>query len=402
MRRKIVAWAFALLLLPQLAHSLATPRSSRQVQERCNRHGKAPPRAFASSSSEVTVALASRPRANSAALRAGGDRYGAANNSTIPTPEEAAAAVGVEPCSVSASKKTWQRVWRLHGAALPVLHAFDSCRPKDSSLSLRCLWLKALSGNDASSPAYDDGLTFDLLPPVFRSIVGRRVRRWYPRLHHANIEMRTAFLDRAVGDFIASLRASGEVVSSCGDHKVVRLVTLGAGYDVRSVKFIERDLVSEAFELDLPEVVEAKQMLLGPRRLLRRRPWLKDRNMPKLINADLNKTDEVRAKLEAILNDGSNENWRNYYTIFVFEGVMIYLDEGIPSKLLEVCSSVLKENGLDGSLCFADRLENSPGGDKDLGRAELARNGWELVDWSPKPGLARHMGSARLLKVADD
>jgi len=85
------------------------------------------------------------------------------------------------------------------------------------------------------------------------------------------------------------------------------------------------------------------------------------------------------------------------YTIFVFEGVMIYLNESIPSGLLELTSRLLRENQLEGSLCFADRLENVPGGDYDKGIQELETNGWNLEDWSPKPGLARHMGSASLL-----
>ena len=47
-------------------------------------------------------------------------------------------------------------------------------------------------------------------------------------------------------------------------------------------------------------------------------------------------------------------------------------------------------------LCFADRLENIPGGDEDAADIEMNSTGWELIDWWPKPGLARHMGVARL------
>jgi hypothetical protein len=41
-------------------------------------------------------------------------------------------------------------------------------------------------------------------------------------------------------------------------------------------------------------------------------------------------------------------------------------------------------------------LENSPGGEELAGREELARSSWDLMDWCPKPGLARHMAMARL------
>mmetsp|Transcript_47843 Transcript_47843/g.144718 ORF Transcript_47843/g.144718 Transcript_47843/m.144718 type:complete len:213 (-) Transcript_47843:162-800(-) len=211
--------------------------------------------------------------------------------------------------------------------------------------------------------------------------------------------MRTAFLDKAVGNFISSVRKGSD--SPCGNAKLVRLISIGAGYDARSVKFVERGAIDEAIEIDLPQVIKAKELLLGPKRLLRRRPWLNEMSMPTLIGADLNQVDDVNRILEGALKSGSKETWQDWHTIFVFEGVMIYLNEGVPSKLLEICSSVLAENGLNGSLCLADRLENSPGGDKDLGGAELARNGWDLIDWSPKPGLARHMLTARLLRVGD-
>ena len=75
---------------------------------------------------------------------------------------------------------------------------------------------------------------------------------------------------------------------------------------------------------------------------------------------------------------------------------MIYLNDGVPSSLINITSSMLRENNLDCSLCFADRLENVPGGEFDLGVKELESNGWKMKDWSPIPELARHMGSASL------
>ncbi|VEU45135.1 unnamed protein product [Pseudo-nitzschia multistriata] len=310
-------------------------------------------------------------------------------NSTLPSPEVIAAKLGVRP-SKEASKGTWQRAWKLHKRLIPLLHSTDGCKPPDSSLNLACMWWKALSGNDRSSPVYDKELSYDLLPSGWRKIL--RLRRFYPRLHHANVELRTAYLDGRVGE-IAAQQQNG------GNPKKIRLVCMGAGYDTRGVKMIERTTVDRVIELDLPEVVNAKERLFW--RLLKRRPWLKEFecSMPTLVPSDFNDLLDVEQKLRALLlgdePDGPDEK-AEWHTIFVFEGVMIYLNDGVPSSLLGLTSKILRENNLEGSICFADRLENVPGGDYDAGVNELKKNGWELKDWSPKPGLARHMGYASL------
>lgn len=302
-----------------------------------------------------------------------GSNYGQDNNSTIPQPSEVANKLGVKPTK-EASAKEWQRAWKFLKRMLPILHCLDRCKPPDSSLNLACMWWKALSGNDKSSPVYDNGLSYDILPSGFRLLVNKRLCRFYPRLHHANVELRTAFLDRAIRQIIDNDVPKG---------RKIRLVCLGAGYDLRSIKLLERKWVDEAFELDLQQVVEAKEKLIGEKRLLLRRPWLRDIKMPKLIPSDLNDIEKLRVQLKEILSRG---NIDDYHTIFVFEGVMIYLNDGIPSSLLNVTSSVLNDQNIEGSLCFADRLENIPGGDYDLGITELLRNGWSVQEWCPKPG----------------
>jgi hypothetical protein len=183
----------------------------------------------------------------------------------------------------------------------------------------------------------------------------------------------------------------------------------------------------ECYELDLPEVVRAKRQLIQTR-LQRRRPWLKQMTTgiageyPYLIPVNLNDVNETRNALEGILQIPSSPSGDetgddnipgcddDITNIILFEGVMIYLDEGIPHSLLQLCSDVLNErintsmapgassssSSSSGYLCFADRLDNIPGGDIDAAHVELASTGWELLDWLPKPGLARHMGVARL------
>ena len=186
---------------------------------------------------------------------------------------------------------------------------------------------------------------------------------------------------------------------------------LGAGYDLRSIKFAERGLVQQTVELDLPQVVEGKQRLLQSKRLIQRQPWLDNTAghenatlLPTFLPADLNNvtsvrqivTDQLCARCTNTSNDQSDQP-DDWHTIFLFEGVMIYLNDGFPSALLNVTSDVLNQLKVPGSLVFADRLENIPGGNEALGMDELQRNGWKLQDWCPKPGLAKHMGSADLL-----
>ena len=313
-----------------------------------------------------------------------GENYKSAT-STLPPPEVIAAKLGVKPTK-EASNKTWKRAWTLHKKLIPLLHSTDGCKPPDSSLNLACMWWKALAGNDKSSPVCDDGLAYDLLPSGWRKIA--KPTRLYPRLHHGNVELRTAYLDQQVTQIADSLQKQQN-----NDTLKFRLICMGAGYDTRGVKMIERKTVDEVVELDLPEVVEAKKRLF--QRLVKRRPWLKDLSMPALIPSDFNDLKDVEEKVGKLLSQ-SAENTTEWHTIFVFEGVMIYLDEDVPSSLLNITSKVLRENNLNGSLCFADRLENVPGGDYELGVQELKTNGWDLKDWSPKPGLARHMGSASL------
>ena len=315
-----------------------------------------------------------------------GEKYNN-ENSTLPSPKEIAERLGVKPTK-EASAKTWQRAWKGHKRLIPLLHSTDGCKPPDSSLNIACMWWKSLSGNDKSSPVYDYGLAYDLLPSGWRSIL--RFRKLFPRLHHGNVELRTAYIDSQITEVIQNVTASNESANDQG-NVMIRLVCMGAGYDTRGVKMLERHVVHKVFELDLPQVVNAKKRLFE--RLVKRRPWLKELQMPTLIPSDFNDIGDLRTKLDIIFAQEGMEDW---HTIFVFEGVMIYLNEGIPSSLLDITSRMLNENNHTGSLIFADRLENVPGGDLNLGRKELFDNGWILKDWCPKPGLARHMGSAML------
>lgn len=326
-----------------------------------------------------------------------GEKY-KSENSTLPSPAIIAAGLGVKPTK-EASSKTWERALKMHKRLIPLLHSTDGCKPPDRSLNLACMWWKGLSGNDRSSPVYDNELAYDLLPSGWRKIV--RLRKFFPRLQHGNVELRTAYLDSQISKIATKNQQQQQQKNNTerdsNKAKKIRLICMGAGYDTRGVKMLERNTVDQVIELDLPEVVDAKERLF--QRLLKRRPWLKELSMPTLVPSDFNDIPDVKAKLHDILQGNGNMNDNEWYTIFVFEGVMIYLNDGVPSSLLNITSSVLRENNLGGSLCFADQLENVPSGDFDLGVTELESNGWNMKDWSPKPGLARHMGSASLLST---
>ena len=266
-------------------------------------------------------------------------------------------------------------------------------------------------------------------------------------MHHANVEIRTAFLDQSVAKAINSIM-NEEVHNTTGimEQKKINLIVMGGGYDTRSIKLLERSLLQntdiphyellkqkrqtrtrwwnrirrelkepplknafdnitsneydlECFELDLPEVVRAKTQLLQTR-LFKRRPWLQDVSKecrPQLIPVDFNNLNDTKNALESIILSDATGN-KDVHNLIIFEGVMIYLDEGIPHSLLSLCSEILNKRKIQSSsyLCFADRLENIPGGDEDAANIEMSSTGWELIDWLPKPGLARHMGVACL------
>mmetsp|Transcript_11045 Transcript_11045/g.16297 ORF Transcript_11045/g.16297 Transcript_11045/m.16297 type:complete len:447 (-) Transcript_11045:205-1545(-) len=424
----------------------------------------------------TTNSLSITPTTQSHNTIRGSNKYGTSNNSTILTPSDAALKVGVLPTK-EATKEEWQRAWKLHRGLMKPLHLGDWCRPKDSKLALACLWWKAIAGNDNSSPVHDYSLSYDLLPPVTRWIVSRRVCRFYPRLHHANVEIRTAYLDKALTNVINTIMNDHNNTTPAQQmrKKKIRLVVMGGGYDTRSIKLLEQSLLMqsgddvtttthydllrkrhnqsqkrrsrwynrllqrkksrhnsnnddkatttgnaffnitstnydlEAYELDLPEVVSAKRKLLSSR-LFRRRPWLQRRvdEYPKLMEANFNDLNVTRKVLEGILLNDNDAEREDVTNIILFEGVMIYLDEGVPHALLELCSDVLRKSRTANSntssskatlgyLCYADRLENIPGGDEDAAHVEMESTGWELVDFLSKPGLARHMGVARVV-----
>ena len=130
----------------------------------------------------------------------------------------------------------------------------------------------------------------------------------------------------------------------------------------------------------------------------------------RFLGVDLNKVDQVEKIVSTKLlqdtskhnddeegdDDAHNNDGGDWFTIFIFEAVMIYLDEQVPSRLLTMLSFLLRKQGESGAICFADTLGNVNSNKKDDARLELEGCGWELQDWLPKPGRTAHLGWASL------
>jgi O-methyltransferase involved in polyketide biosynthesis len=325
--------------------------------------------------------------------------YGLSQNNTIPDPLEVAMIVGVKPCMM-APKLVWKLAWKSHGALLPIFHFGDRAKPRDSKQSLKVLWCKAIASMDKQSKVYDDRWTYDTLPSSSRWLLRVLPNRLFPRLHHANIEARTAYLNTIIEGEINQVLSEHQ--NDNGSPVNIRIISLGAGYDVRCSRLLSRfenehnntSVHMDAYELDLEQVVQSKQKILD--RIQRRRP---DSRHPELISMDLNDLEgAVTTTLQRIITAPRTTTQQPTHTIFISEGVMIYLNNGVPSGLLKLLSETVRQSN-DGtaSLCFADRLENVPGGNRDAACQEMSSSGWELIDFCPKPGLARHMGLSRLL-----
>jgi hypothetical protein len=335
----------------------------------------------------------------------------------------------------------WRFAWNVQRAVMPLLHFFDACAPKESYVNLSVLWWKAIAGNRRGSETDDGGIAHDLLPPVTRNIVGFPLASLYPKLHHQNVALRTAFLDRALNEILDELGPSDgrrADADSSGSGSDVRVITLGAGFDTRSLRFRnpkasvptkihagkqKRGSVTEPsrarsravpqfFEIDLSSVVEQKRKILN--RFLSRRPEFQGR-LPSLLEADLNDLEGVQMQLKRVF-DGSAEHegsgsdpsissrqnrGAKKPTIVLVEAVLMYLDQNKVVPLLSSCMKEAAQHSSSVHFCFADRFPDMPYSDIDPDEERYAAEkllkgiNLELVSWQGKPGRARHMGVAK-------
>ena len=287
----------------------------------------------------------------------------------------------------NAPKFVWTSAWAFHKFMLThVLHRFDPCAPKDHCVNLSVLWWKAITGNKKGSVTDDQGLAYDLLPDLTRMVVSWPWAWFYPNLHSQNVAIRTLYLNKLIDEELQLYK------KLYGD--TVQVVTLGAGFDTRSVALAAKDASGclSCAEIDLPSVVAQKKKMLDTF-LLRRRAHLQNR-LPLLIGQDLNDVDAVVRRLGELPGPPQP-------TIFVMEAVCMYLDDNKVEDLLQGCVGAAMLHGAPAvSVCFADRFPAVAGRkagtmERDATKQMFRSIGMELHDYQGKPGRARSMGLAR-------
>lgn len=293
-----------------------------------------------------------------------------------------------------APKWLYRRAWKLHNAVLPLLHWNDAT--VENKNALKVLWCKAITSIDPKSTCQDSDWTYDMMPDYSRWWILKFLPvSVYPRLHHANVEYRTVFLNRSIQQEIARLPLSTKI----------RLVAIGGGYDVRTTRMLSQNpRVQEAWELDLPIVIDAKRALLT--RLQERRETTKGPvQLPELRSVDLNDLDAVQTILEEFPKKNNKEG-DTWHTIYVVEGVMMFLKDGKPKELLERLKEMATVHRENASICFADHLTSSSENgnpyvtdeqEREMVQSFFRSAGWNyLVHWAVKPGKARQMGCVRI------
>jgi ethanolamine utilization protein EutP (predicted NTPase) len=247
-----------------------------------------------------------------------------------------------------------------------------------------------------------------MLPDITRWIVAFPLCFLYPPLIHQIVARRTAFLDHIVYEEV-------DWMASRDADLPVRVITLGAGFDTRSIRFLNNQTLFEplkgenkgtshsvAFadyhEIDLPIVIQQKRCMYG--RLISRRPKLK---LPQLYEADLNYKNQVTLQLKKIF---SSHQPKKCHTIFVFEAVLLYLKKESVKPLLKACVAEASRHSHDVTLCFADRfpvdfaskLDLDDYSERSMVETFLKPIGFRrLLDYQPRRCIfMRHMGRARL------
>lgn len=265
---------------------------------------------------------------------------------------------------------------------LPLLHRWDPVAPADTCVNLMVVWLKALSGNRRDG-AGDGGISYSFLPKFTRWLVSPFVAWLYPRLHHQNIAMRTAFLDRVVAE-----------EPFAAPEQPVALVALGAGFDGRSLRFGSSSI--PCYELDLPAVIEQKRGLVA-RASLRLPKLTEGASSITYVSANLSDVSAARRAVRQTMLSALSGR-RGGRVVVVCEALLIYLPAHSATQLLRAVADEATSAGAASiSFCFADALPGVEGIARWDAEDVLRAAGLHLDpgSWTPKPGLARHMGVAR-------
>lgn len=304
---------------------------------------------------------------------------------------DAAISVGVSS-PWNAPAFMWRLAWLIHSKALPLLHFFDKCAPKDTHVNLSVLWWKAISGNRIFNRfLYDKKVAYDLLPSFTRFIVHFPFCYLYPNLHHANVAIRTVFMDNRLNDELSKQ-----------DDDNVMVVVLGGGFDTRALRYLNHKNKSniEFYEIDLPEVVRQKSSMLS--RFIKRRGL--DTKVPQLLPVNLNDIELLKQQLKTIYSSAAKSKKPTRF-IFMAEAVLMYVKPENSLLVLKSCKDTCLEhyrnNGVELPVSFilADRLplknikidDTDPHLEKAAVQQQLDNLGFNVINLQLKPGRARHM-----------
>jgi hypothetical protein len=283
---------------------------------------------------------------------------------------------------------------------LPILHMFDDIELPNSSLCLPIMWWKALLRKSGSDNPDDDPAAWahDLLPPSSRWIV-RYFRKKIPPLHHQNIQLRTNFLDSRI-----------KAMAAASKQKRVRLVVLGAGYDLRTLRFLKQGIVQQAIEVDLDYIIEAKKVILNSSRFQRSRP---NCQLSQMAAIDLNNIDQSNSTLSKLLLSQNHDEYEDnidiegndvttniddddnddIFNIFLLKGILVHLEAGTSSEILKILHALCKQHS-NGCLIFCDRIQGVDDRRLDLAQKVLAESGWDLIEFLSTPTKTPHFGVA--------
>jgi len=264
-----------------------------------------------------------------------------------------------------APKFIWKFAWRLQQRSLPWLHRNDEAAPGNTCVNLQILWLKALGG---------DEIAYAMLPQKTKRIVAKPLRSFYPRLHHQNVLMRSRFLDNALQPHLEKKESQ------------IKVCSFGAGFCTRAFHYPHIEWI----EIDLPTVIHQKKALIKDRH-----DFLPNA-APKLKHLSANLSDI--SSIDHVIDSALERTHKSTCVVFLFEALLIYLPLDAAIHLLKAAARYAHSRQIDAILVFADRIPNVSHVDQEAAvQSVLLSTGWSpLLSYLPKPGLARHMGVARL------
>lgn len=217
--------------------------------------------------------------------------------------------MGAPVPSTRAPRFLWKLAWDFGKKSLSILHnpyLTSGYVPSDRNVNLSVLYWKALDGDEYARA---------LLPGRLGRLFTSRAFRWmYPRLHHANVGIRTRFINRCLESVVAEEEGGDGGVADITQG--FNVLILGAGFDSRGVRLLDGGGVVDkgkvrVVEFDLEGVVKEKGKVFERNYRRRRRRRRKSagwggsqEQLPILTNINLNYLEGTRATLSDEIQEG--------------------------------------------------------------------------------------------------